>query len=82
MSATLTSCCADHGVELNSAHVEAVERIGDGTILRQLLALVEAYGPVVAAEIPPILAALVAGNYLLAFQLILAALAKAQTPNS
>jgi hypothetical protein len=77
---TLMSACAEHGVTLNAEHVAIVSQIGDGTLLLKLLALVQKFGPQIAAVLPEVMADLVAGNYLGAMMLIFEALATANTP--
>ena len=76
--ANLMSACAQHGVSLSEEHVAIVGKLGDGTILKNLLALIEKYGPELATVMPEILADLAAGNYLGAITLILSTLAAAK----
>jgi hypothetical protein len=74
MNKTLLSACAEHGVALNVSHVAAVEALGDGTILKELLVLVVAYGPKIAEVVPQVLADLASGNYFGAFMLLIKAI--------
>lgn len=72
---TLKTALASHGIPMNEAHAAIVGKLGDGTILKNLLALVEKYGPQIAAEVPAIMADIASGNYLGAMTLLFAALA-------
>ena len=77
----LHAICRGHGVELAvDSNLMAVAKIGDGSLLKDLLALVEAYGPAVATVVPVITADIAAGNYLAAITLIVSTLASVSKP--
>ena len=76
MAETLQSCCAEHGVVLGAEYT----KLFDGTLLTKLMALVKAYGPELAKEIPTIMADITAGNYLGALILIVETLATFTPP--
>ncbi len=82
MSEKLMECCAAQGVELNPEHLEACEKLFDGTLLAKLEALITKFGPEIAKDLPAVLADIAAGNYLGALTLLLTSLAAQPAPGT